>query len=131
MKTPDIEIYVKQANMKILEDWLKANFSDIVLPSHALQLFEKGKAIRATAKAESKHTELVITPQAAGKAFCSIWFKQNITPWNDDEACAMSLLAHTDVEVRCSASGWSEDEDEESAQWLLLTRSEKKRIHWG
>ena len=130
MKTPDIEIYVKQADMSVISKWLDANFSSVDLPTHAAQIFEKGKAIKAKVYAENIHSELIITPQASGKAFCSIWIKDNISAWENDESCARSLLEFADVEIRCSASGWQEEEDEQSAQWLLLTRSEEKLINW-
>tara|TARA_R110002167_G_scaffold68738_16_gene194102 strand:+ start:591 stop:986 length:396 start_codon:yes stop_codon:yes gene_type:complete len=131
MKTPDIEIYVKDADMTEIESWLKESFSDVQLPAHIQQIFMKGKTIRATVGNNSGTTELIITPQAAGKAFCSIWFKRNISDWENDESCAQSLLSRADVEIRCSASGWSEQEEIESEQWLLLTRDEKKLINWG
>lgn len=131
MKTPDIEIYVKDADMTEIESWLMESFSDVQLPSHAEQIFVKGKAIRATIGNNGSTTELLITPQASGKSFCSIWFKQNITNWENDESCAQSLLKKADVEIRCSASGWSEEEEIESEQWLLLTRDERKLINWG
>ena len=77
MKTPDIEIYVKQADMTIISRWLNEHFSKVELPNHAVQIFEKGKAIKARVYQENAHSELIITPQASGKAFCSIWIKDN------------------------------------------------------
>ena len=56
--------------------------------------------------------------------------EQNITMWEDDESCAQSLLKDADIEIRCSASGWTEGEEEQSEQWLLLTRKERKLINW-
>ncbi len=131
MKTPDIEIYVKNADIAEIVNWLEKSFSDVKIPVHAEKIFAKGNAIRATVINDDESTELIITPQASGKAFSSIWFKQNITNWVDDESCALSLLTEAEVEVRCSASGWTEDEEEQSEQWLLLTRDEKKLINWG
>ncbi len=131
MKTPDIEIYVKNAEMSDVANWLNKYFSEVQLPNHVEQIFSKGKTIRATIKNATETSELIITPQAAGKSFCSIWFKNNITNWNNDEECALSLLLETDTEVRCSASSWTEAEEQESAQWLLLTKNERKMINWG
>ena len=42
----------------------------------------------------------------------------------------MSLLEVADIEIRCSAAGWQEDEEENSEQWWLLKQGEKKRIRW-
>lgn len=130
MKTPDIEIYVKDADITQIVQWLSNNFSDTQLPAQAEQIFKKGKAIRASVSNDDAKTELIITPHAAGKAFCSIWFKNNITNWDNDESCALSLLNDAEVEIRCSVSGWTEEEEEQSEQWLLLTRSERKLINW-
>tara|TARA_R110002072_G_scaffold154_1_gene962 strand:- start:17873 stop:18265 length:393 start_codon:yes stop_codon:yes gene_type:complete len=130
MKTPDIEIYVKQADMNILSQWLNKHFSMVELPSHAAQIFAKGKPIQAKVYHENTCSDLVITPNAAGKAFSSVWIKNNISQWDNDESCARSLLEEADLEIRCSASGWQEEEEEQSSQWLLLTRSEQKLINW-
>ena len=131
MKTPDIEIYVKNAEMSEVASWLNKHFSGVQLPNHFEQIFSKGKTIKATIKNETGISELIITPQAAGKTFGSLWFKNNITQWNNDEECALSLLEDSDTEIRCSASSWTEAEEQDSAQWLLLTRNERKLINWS
>ena len=131
MKTPDIEIYVKDANMELIEDWLNKHFSMVQLPKHSNEIFKKGKVIRALVGNNSVNSDLVITPRADEKTFCSIWLKKNISEWENDESCAQSLLKLADIEIRCSASGWSEEEEVESEQWLLLTREERKLINWG
>lgn len=131
MKTPDIEIYVKDVNLVEIKHWLEQHFSSVIFPNHFEQIFQKGKTVRASASTDTETSELIITPQAAGKSFASIWFKSNNTKWENDEACAQSLLDLADVEVRCSASGWTEEEAIESEQWLLMTRAGKKLINWG
>lgn len=131
MKTPDIEIYVKDCDITIISTWLEKYFSTVNLPNNAEKIFAKGNAIRAKVGNDDATTDLMISPQAAGKAFCSIWFKNNITIWDDDESCAQSLLKEADLEIRCSASGWTEEEEEQSEQWLLLTRDDRKLINWG
>lgn len=130
MKTPDIEIYVKQADMTVISKWLSIHFTKLELPSHATQIFDKGNSIKAKVYTGDAYSDLVITPQAAGKAFCSIWIKDNISPWDDDKSCARSFLKEADLEIRCSATGWQEEEEEQSPQWLLLTRTEEKLINW-
>ena len=131
MKTPDIEIYVKDCDITIITMWLEKYFPMVGLPNNAEKIFAKGNTIRAVVGNDNAKTDLIISPNAAGKAFCSIWFKNNITDWENDESCAQSLLDDADIEVRCSASGWTEEEDEQSEQWLLLTREERKLINWG
>lgn len=131
MKTPDIEIYVKHADMEILSQWLSKNFAKVEMPSHATQVFAKGKAIKSKVYNDDACSDLLITPKASGKDFCSIWIKNNISHWENDESCARSLLEEADFEIRCSVSGWQEEEEEDqNPQWLLLTRTEQKLISW-
>ena len=130
MKTPDIEIYIKQADVDILFQWLNKHFSKVESPAHTAQIFAKGKPIKAKVFNEDASSDLVITPHASGKAFCSVWIKSNISQWENDESCAKSLLEEADFEIRCSASGWQEEEEQQSPQWLLLTRTEQKLINW-
>ena len=92
---------------------------------------DQKQGISGTVTNEAAQIPLVITPWAAGKAFCSIWFKSPETPWENDEACAMSLLDMHDLEVRCAIGGWEEGEDEAGEYWNSLTRNEKKLIRWG
>lgn len=131
MKTPDIEIYVKETHFQQLLNWLNKHFEKIEFPSKAAHLFETGKPVKGSIGQAEKKSELIITPKAAGKNFCSIWFKQNYTPWENDEQCALSLLEEADLEIRCAAAGWEEHEAENSEQWWLLRRDEKKRINWA
>jgi len=135
MKTPDIEIYVKQASAELITSWLRENFSHIDIPQLNHVSFSGGRVIQGHVSIEEpEHLRtlipIVITPRAAGKAFCSIWFKSDNTMWANDEACAQSLLSIFDTEVRCSVGGWSEEEDIQSEQWLSLTQNEKKLIRW-
>lgn len=130
MKTPDIEIYIKNVEAEQLLSWLNDNFStiDIKLDSKAL---EGKQSISGELTLEEGHIPIVITPCAAGKAFCSVWFKSAETPWENDEACALSLLEKFDLEIRCATGGWEENEDEAGEYWNSITRNEKKLIRWG
>jgi hypothetical protein len=134
MKTPDIEIYVKDSPFQTILNWLNQHFSEVAFPAKAAHSFENGKAVKGWLANPSSdinsRIEIMLTPKAVGKHFTSIWFKQNQTPWDDDEQCALSLLAEADIEIRCSAAGWEENEAENSEQWWLLTRGEKKKIRW-
>lgn len=130
MKTPDIEIYVKNISAEQLLEWLKKSFDDVELALQASDLIEKQSLSGSVCNAGSK-IPLVITPWAAGKAFCSIWFKSDETPWLNDEECAKSLLELFDLEVRFATSGWQEGEDESGEYWNAITRNEKKLIPWG
>jgi hypothetical protein len=124
LKQPDIEIYVKDSSFKAIQDWLSSVFEPVSLPSF------KGKPISIGIGSSPKIT-VMLTPHAAGKAFTSIWFQSDKTPWVNDEECAISFLALNDTEVRCSANSWQEEEEEQSEKWLSISRNEKKLIQWG
>lgn len=130
MKTPDIEIYVKDTPFPVIADWLNQYFEQTSFPAKAAHLYETGKAIKGNLNYQGVPLDIMVTSKAAGKNFTSIWFKENQTPWVDDEQCAQSFLEMADIEIRCSAAGWEEDEEENSEQWWLLKRGEKKRIRW-
>ena len=121
---PDIEIYIKDISIEMIEQWLCEIFGPVSLPK------TNGKPINLKVGTEPE-LPLMITPNAAGKAFTSIWFQSDQTPWQSDETCAQAFLAFHDGEVRCSATSWQEEEDESSEQWLCMTRNEKRLIRWG
>ena len=134
MNTPDIEIYAKDINSDIIIDLLTQQFeaSSLNIDPKTLGIALNSTACITIQLPYKEHSiELIITPRAAGKSFCSFWFKSENTPWENDEACALTLLEENDIEIRCAASGWQEDEEKLSEQWLLLTQNEKKLIHWG
>ena len=130
MKTPDIEIYIKNINTNDLLAWLEKHFDSLSIKLAANSLSEK-QSISGHMLLNKQRIPVVITPCAAGKAYCSVWFKSAETPWTNDEACALSLLKMFDLEVRCAANSWQEGEDEAGEYWNTITRNEKKLIRWG
>lgn len=130
---PDIEIYVKQGQPENLAAWLSCYFENSVDSlEHWLSQHWDGQGTQTiTLQKSNKSIPLAFTPNAAGKAFRSLWFQSAQTAWQDDKACALSLLEHFDGEVRCSESSWTEAEEEFSEKWWSLTRSEEKLITWG
>lgn len=121
---PDIEIYVKDTSFDAIQKWLSNVFEPVSIPNY------NGKPLNIRV-GSSPSIPVMLTPNAAGKAFTSIWFQSDKTPWKDDKTCAESFLVHNDTEVRCSANSWKEEEEEYSEQWLCLTRNEKRLIRWG
>jgi len=135
LNNPDIEIYIKETNCSEINDWLENNFQFVHFEQLNNETFFKGKiingAVSLKTNADNTNIPVVITPHAAGKKFCSVWFKSDKTLWPNDEACANSFLAMHDTEVRCSANSWTEKEEKDSEQWLCLSQNDKKLIHWG
>lgn len=128
MKQPDIEIYVKNATADALLSWLNKSFETANIPDLTEAKLNEGQMIKGSVNST---IPLVVTPKAAGKAFTSIWFQSDDTPWPDDLSCAESFLEHHDLEVRCSASTWTEEEQENEEKWWSLTQDNRKLVRWG
>ena len=129
-RSPDIEIYVKHLDQNDLVCWLEKHFKiDKAQFLSTLKLTDQKMSSHIVTNEQAK-IELMITPNAAGKAYTSLWFKSDFTPWHDDKCCALSFLEIKDAEVRCSANSWHEEEEEASEQWLVLTRDGEKKVKW-
>ena len=128
---PDIEIYIKNLSIDQLLGWLKTHFT--LKDEEAIAAIDMSAARSHTTNIRFKDEDilLVITPCAAGKAYASIWFKSDKTPWKNDLDCAESALEAIDTEVRCSAESWAEEEPEFSEKWWKLTRSNRELVIWG
>jgi hypothetical protein len=128
---PDIEIYIKNLSAIQLLDWLKTYFT--LSDEQAIASIDMSVARSHTTQIHFKDQdiELAITPAAAGKAYASIWFKSDKTPWSSDLECAESALEAIDTEVRCSAESWAEEEPEFSEKWWKLTRLNRELVVWG
>lgn len=130
---PDIEIYIKHFELKPVLKWLSsiASYDE----DQASALFNEkleGKTSFTIKLAIDQHEiDLVVTPSAAGKAFTSLWFQSSHTPWQNDKACALSLLAFFKGEVRCSAATWTEEEAEHSEMWWVLSNGQERLVSWG
>jgi len=130
-KQPDIEIYIKHLNAEDLHDWLVLHFDDLKQGNFSTERFQQGKACQIKARHKNNKIPIFITPGAAGKAYCSVWFQSADTPWSNDLECAEDCLKQIDTEIRCSAEGWQEEEALDSEQWWCLTRDGKKRVRWS
>ncbi len=119
---PDIEIYIKNSTPEAITEWLqlKADAISTVAgkgPTHALTLDFAGQQV-----------PVMLTEKVAGKAWTSVWFKQNATPWATDLDCARSAAENLKTQVRCIASGWTEGDDPDE-YWKVENGSEEK-IQW-
>lgn len=129
MNQPDIEIYIKHTNALEITSWLAAYFQPIETPLLTDENLALGTMIKGTLN-ETK-VPLVITPKAAGKAFTSVWFQSEQTPWKNDLECAESFIAMHNREVRCSSGTWTEEEAENEEKWWCLSDGTKKLLRWG
>lgn len=128
---PDIEIYIKNGSLDDMLKWLSTHFSGITAHEDWAQRFDAGKMITTEVRHKDARIPLMITPGAAGKAFTSVWFKSAQTPWHTDLDCARDCAVTLNMEVRCSAGSWQEDEALDSEQWWVLKGEQERLVRWG
>ncbi|ASP38321.1 hypothetical protein CHH28_06340 [Bacterioplanes sanyensis] len=119
---PDLEIYLLKPDSSAIEQWLKTCFPQ-------LQTLQQGERCHWRADTDQGQMDIFLNPQAE-KNFASLWFKQNRTPWANDLDCARQAHAALQIEVRCSAAGWQEGEQEDDSGWIKLIRGEEKPLVW-
>lgn len=122
---PDIEIYIKNTEADQIIAWLESLTNSVIIDkqdsnSSALSLSFN----TATIQARIQHN-------VSGKAWSSLWFKQNETPWDNDLDCAKAASLALTAQVRCVKSGWSDQEDiSDDEQWWKIEDSEAVLISW-
>lgn len=118
---PDIEIYLMKAEAALVLNWLQQTLGEVTV--------KNGDA--DTQHWQTAGMDIYFTEQAE-KNFASLWIKQNKTPWLTDLECARSAHTALQCEIRCSDSGWQENEgDDQSGQgWIKLIRGEEKPFIW-
>lgn len=119
---PDIEVYIKNRPLEAVLDWLGQRCDSVqtqnsVGGTHALEIVIEGTSV-----------PVMIHEKAVGKAWISIWFRSDATPWVRDLDCALELSAALDTQVRCIASGWSEGEDPD--EWWRVENGQSEKIQW-
>lgn len=119
---PDIEIYIKNRPLEAILDWLRERCDQVrpvndVGGTHALEVQLDGEQV-----------PVMIHERAVGKAWISIWFRSDRTPWAQDIDCAREVSAALDTQVRCIASGWNEGDDPD--EWWKVEKGIASRIQW-
>lgn len=117
---PDIEVYVKDASVDALVEWLGTALGQ----QGPAAVSKKGQSIKVVLGT----TPVTILEQAAGKRFTSVWLDSDSTPWETDLDCAKALHAALSVEVRCIRSGWDESQDPD--EWWVVSDEGVKEILW-
>lgn len=119
----DLEIYVKDLSLDMIRKWLKAHFDTVEV------LGSSNKVHDFLVHGQKDSAPVMIVEGAVGKAWTSIWFKANKTPWGDDMACARSLNQFAKCRVRANAAPWSDGEDMD--EWWQITESgEESTVSW-
>lgn len=120
MRQPDIEIYLREAELPAISDWLER-----CLGAHP-QWQAKGQMFRS----QVGQIPLLWLPRAVGKWHCLL-LESDATPWEDDLACARAAFAALGVEIRCMPGSWQEEEGEEAAdRWISVGPEGEREILW-
>ena len=123
---PDLEIYIKNQTTQQILDWLKLHCqkvdSQVKSDNHIeLQLQFGQHSIEAS-----------LQQKVSGKAWSSLWFKNNQTPWDTDLDCALIAASQMQTQVRCIKASWSDDQssDVEDDHWWKVEDGEQELINW-
>lgn len=119
---PDIEIYVKNSSLNAITQWLET-CSDQLGPI-------KSSGVTHTAKVRfgADDVAVMIHERVVGKAWLSVWFQSDKTPWATDLECARVASKALDTQVRCIASGWNEGDDPD--EWWKIEAGNEEKISW-
>ncbi len=123
MLQPDIEIYIQDAGLKAIKDWLTGCFDSFEEGQHRgniynFQVFSNGHAI-----------PVMVVEKAAGKHFTSVWFDSSETPWNDDVSCARDTNQKINKTIRCNGGFWQDGNSDEN-RWLEVNHEGEQTIQW-
>ncbi len=124
MRQPDIEIYLKDADLPDVSAWLERALGPCG------DWHRQGQVYKATARRGADDLSLTWLPKAVG-AWHSLYIDSAATPWEDDRACARAAFAALGVEIRCATGGWSEDEEDEAAdRWVKVDAEGEREFVW-
>lgn len=119
---PDIEIYLKDCSVSDIENWLKS-ISETFFCS-----FTQGTTHEYSITMNGHTVPVMLHEKVAGKAWSSVWFKSDKTPWAIDIDCARVASAQLDKQVRCIASGWQTGDDPD--EWWKVEKGSETLIQW-
>ena len=118
--TPDIEIYIKEADFAAVHAWLVSAIGP------GSEVIRKGQTQQCTLAG----IPVMWTEKAAGR-WHSLWLQSDNTPWADDLACATAASAALGVPVRCVPGSWNEADGEATADdWLEVKDGTATPITW-
>jgi len=122
---PDIEIYIKNTEPNKVIAWLESLTSELLISK------QDSSSMTLTLVFDTTTLQARIQQNVSGKAWSSLWFKENETPWDNDLDCAMLASQALATQVRCVKSGWSDQEDiNDEEQWWKVEDNEAVLISW-
>lgn len=117
---PDIEIYLKRVETADIVTWLKTHFD--VTDEQA-----QGRSLQLSLSFDGRPVTCMLVEGAARGGYTSVWFKENITPWTDDAACAAEAFAHFGQEVRYVNGSWNNHDE---GGWIRLNKDGESIVNW-
>jgi hypothetical protein len=122
IRHPDIEIYIKNRSLEQILQWLRDRADNV--ESHN----SVGGTHSLTAIFSGQRIPVMIHEKAVGKAWISVWFRSDATPWIRDVDCAHEVATALDTQVRCIVSGWQDGDDPD--EWWKIEGGEIDKITW-
>ncbi len=123
MRQADIEIYVQCRDLAAILKWLETVFSAIEIEQ------SDGKRIAGSIQLDPNTgaADFLLLGKAA-EDYSSVWFKQNLTPWDNDIDCGRAAFEALQREVRVSAGGWTEGDEDDL--FLRINSDGESRFLW-
>lgn len=119
---PDIEIYIKNCKLDEVLQWLSERLDSVKATG------SKGMLHQFSASYQGHKFAIAVHEKALGKAWISVWFQSNTTPWKVDLDCAREASAVLKAQVRCIASGWQEGDDPD--EWWKVEEGQEVKMQW-
>ncbi|MFW1676733.1 hypothetical protein ACFVYJ_03015 [Pontibacter sp. JAM-7] len=119
---PDIEIYIKHCSLEQIEAWLKARAEQLTTGK------TQGTICHYQAIFAGQSVPVMVNEKVVGKAWTSVWFDADCTPWATDLDCAQDAAQALATQIRCIASGWQEGDDPD--EWWKVENDETTQIQW-
>jgi len=123
---PDIEIYIKNRTAEQVLNWISSQAVSVEITKQSATTTE------LTLHFTQGILEAVLQQKVSGKAWSSLWFKINSTPWPTDLDCAKNASSGMDTQIRCIKESWSEEnlDDSEEDQWWVVENGDCELIKW-
>lgn len=120
---PDIEIYIKDRSLEQITHWLESICGPLQTDHH------QGQVHNFFAQMSDQQIPVMIHEKVSGKAWTSVWFNSDQTPWAKDLDCAEQAAKELGTQVRCIASGWNTGDDPDE-WWKIESDGSTSKMQW-
>ncbi|OUS26229.1 hypothetical protein A9R01_15045 ['Osedax' symbiont bacterium Rs2_46_30_T18] len=126
LRHPDLEIYIKSRSSEQVIQWLEQVCDSVQV------LTQTATSCELELEFCDQYTSASLQQKVSGKAWSSLWFKSNPTPWDTDLDCALLASEQMATQIRCIKAGWEDNQenDESGEQWWRVEDNEKQLIDW-